>query len=189
VLNRVSKFFYDNTKVLFIVLLFLSIVIMYMAIPIVEDILQADKDMVLLDDYKIFSPEKTASIIRDWGENGRRQQIWLHLTWDLLFPIVYSLFIGFLLSWFAKRAFAADNRMQKINLLSGIGLFDLIENTLIMILVIIYPLESTFIIWLKIIFTIIKYYIFGPLILLGLLSSLFFIVKNKLFCPINQKNL
>jgi len=62
------------------------------------------------------------------GKSGRLKQFWFHLTWDLLFPIIYFFFLGFLLSWLYKRGFKRDSKMQKLNLVSLVAAVDLLED-------------------------------------------------------------
>lgn len=147
--------------------------------PIFEDFLQIDKNMVSLDKPAIHSPKKIHQILSDWGEAGRLKQFWLHISWDLLLPIIYFFFLGFLLAWLSKRGFSQKSFFQNLCLLSLVAVIDWLENLTLFILILLYPAKINFIGILKTAFTLIKYYVFGPAILFALIFSTIYAIKNK----------
>lgn len=178
-LNNISSFFYNKTKLWLVGLFFILILLMFLFLPIFEKTLHMSENMISLDKSHVYSPEKIHAILTDWGEIGRLQQIWLHFTWDLVFPILYFFFLGFLISWFAKRGFKSNSKMQKINLLSMVAIVDILENIFLFMLILIYPQNVLMLGWIKTGLTFMKYYLFGPAILLGLLISIVFALKKR----------
>lgn len=177
-LNIISAFFYKKTKILFIGILLILIVLMFPLLPVFGKAIHMNENMISLDSSKIYSPETIHAILTDWGDKGRIRQIWFHFTWDLVFPVLYFFFIGFLVSWFAKRGFRPGSKMQKMNLLAMVAAVDLLENISLLVLVIIYPVTSRILGIIKTSLTAIKYYLFGPVILAGLVTSVIFAIKN-----------
>ena len=178
-IKTISDFFYSKTKLVLIVLLLFIIFAMFQIMPVFEKVLNIDDNIVSMDSADILPQEMIYSILTDWGDDGRVRQVWFHLSWDLIFPVSYFFFVGFLLSWFAKRGFKSNSSMQKLNLLAFVAVVDLLENISIMILVFVYPADIFFLVFVKNALTVIKYYLFGPLIVLGLLLSLVFAAKNR----------
>jgi hypothetical protein len=179
-LNCVLSFFYKKTNPWLIGLFFISIILMFLILPAFENILHLSEDMVSLDKPFLYSNVKIFDILTDWGEEGRFQQILFHLTWDLVLPVIYFFFLGFLLSWFAKRGFKSGSRVQKITLLSLVAVADILENIFLLVLILIYPENVPVIGWIKTGLTFMKYYLFGPLIPAVLLIAVIFALKNRM---------
>ncbi|MCG8569045.1 MAG: hypothetical protein MJB14_02790 [Spirochaetes bacterium] len=177
--NQLSLFFYNNTKLWFIGLLFLLLILLFLALPLFENILQIDTNIISLDKPGLYSPLKIYEILTDWGENGRMKQFWFHITWDSLLPISYFFFLGFLISWLTKRGFKSKSKMHLLNLVSLVAIVDLLENLSLFILIFLYPANMYILCLIKTGLTLIKYYLFGPAILSGLMISTAFAVKNK----------
>lgn len=179
VFNKLSSFFYNKTKLWLVGLFFVLIVLKFLFLPIFENILQIDEQMISLDKPHIYAPETVYAILTDWGESGRLKQFWLHLTWDLLLPIIYFFFLGFLISWLAKRGFKPNSKMQKLNLVALVAVVDLLENVSLFFLIQIYPANVYILSLVKTGLTLTKYYLFGPAILFGLVISTVFALKNR----------
>ncbi|MBN2442723.1 MAG: hypothetical protein JXJ04_15310 [Spirochaetales bacterium] len=160
-------------------MLFVLLVLMFVLLPVFEDLFHIDETMISLDKPQLYSPGRVYEIVTDWGESGRFNQFLLHITWDLLLPVIYFFFLGFFISWFAKRGFLRNSKMQKLNLVSLVALVDLFENISLFLLILVFPAKVDALCWLKTILTIIKYYLFGPGILVALVISIISAVKNK----------
>ena len=130
--------------------------------------------MVSLDDPVFFEPEEIFSIVESWGDEGRNYELWFHLTWDLVFPILGFLFMGLFISWLLQRSFNPESRLQKLNLLALGSVFDLLENICLILIIAFYPIQPVVVAWLKTIFTIIKYgfeLLDIPVILVGFIKA------------------
>lgn len=51
-----------------------------------------------------------------YGESGRQAYIRARFTFDLVWPLVYTLFLATAISWVLGRAFALDSCWQRANL-------------------------------------------------------------------------
>lgn len=76
-----------------------------------------------------YSPSELYAIAGDYGPEGRAAYIRVRFTFDVVWPVVYTLFLVTALSWSARRAFAAGSRWQRVNLVPLLAaLFDYLEN-------------------------------------------------------------
>ena len=120
-------------------------------------LIPASESMVSLDDPVFYTPAQVFSILDDWGETGRMQQLWFHMTWDVIVPLWSFLIVGGGSSWLLKRAFAPQSPWRKLNLVAWVTVFDLLENFSLAGLVLFYAQRPNWLAWLKNAFTMIKY--------------------------------
>jgi len=93
-----------------------------------------------------------------YGEAGRSIYWKIELTADIIYPIIYTLFFGLLMSWLFQRGFKSDSPIQKWNVMPvGGWLFDMLENAGIVSMLFMYPAKSEFLAWLTMIFDSIKW--------------------------------
>lgn len=177
--KKLTNFFSNYARLKLIVLFFFLVLLMLFIFPLFEYIVQMPENIISLDSSNLYSSKEIHKILTEWGSNGRIKQIWLHLTWDLIFPILYFFFLGFLISYITSRTFKASSKMQKAFLLSFVALVDILENISLIILILIYPKDVSFLGCLKTGFTFVKYYVFGPALLICILVSTVFLLVNK----------
>src|SRR5512134_3993953 len=106
-LNTISKKFYAWTTGRRVIILFIAEALMMGYImPLASAImaLAANNSVMPLDLMFFYSPEKAFAMIEKYGEAGRALYMKIELTADILYPIIYTLFYGLLLSWLMKRA-------------------------------------------------------------------------------------
>lgn len=90
-----------------------------------------------------YSPSDLYRMAQAYGEQGRRAYVRARFTFDLVWPVVYTLFLVTAISWVFARAFAADSRWQRANLLPVLGaVFDYVENVSTSVVMLRYP-EAT----------------------------------------------
>jgi len=177
-INNLSNYFHRRAKGKLILFIFISLVLFIgITLPLMYTFYPDSKQMVSLDST-ISSPQQTFSIIESWGDSGRNFQFWLHLTWDIIVPLLTFFFFALFISWLFQRGFKSRSKLQKINLIAFASIFDILENVCINLLIIFYPSQSVIIAWMKNIFTASKY-VFGVLIILIILIGLIKAVKNK----------
>ena len=76
-----------------------------------------------------YSPGDLYRMAESYGELGRQAYVRARFTFDLVWPLVYTLFLATAISWVFGRAFAPDSRWQRANLAPLLGaLFDYLEN-------------------------------------------------------------
>ncbi|PIV27281.1 MAG: hypothetical protein COS37_03070 [Anaerolineae bacterium CG03_land_8_20_14_0_80_58_20] len=119
-------------------------------------------------DLQFFStPAKLFAMVESYGEFGRPFYRNVELTVDILYPVIYTLAFGLLISWLFQRGFKPDSKMQKWNVMPvGIWLFDLLENLGIVTMLSMWPSQLVAIAWLTMIFTMVKWTFAGASLLL-----------------------
>ena len=157
-------------------LVLLSIVsfVVLVSLPIADPNLISES----LDGQFAYTPEHAFNVIASYGEEGRIQMIWIHIA-DFLLIIVYTLMFCLVISWFFRRGFEHDSKMQKLNLIPLLGgIFDVLENIWIMILIAIYPTQSIVVAWFASFFTTGKYILGVPIILLLLIGLVMALING-----------
>ena len=168
-LTRISGRFQSWARGWQILALFATFVV-YLTITL--PILQAAPggSIVSLDAQLFYTPEEAFSTV---GSYGDATSFWvcMYITWDVVTPILYSLAFGLLISWLFQRSFKSGSKLQKLNLVPvGAGLFDLLENFSIVIMLLTYPAQYTVVAWLSTVFTMSKVILLGASILLVLIG-------------------
>jgi hypothetical protein len=103
-----------------------------------------------------------------YGEQGRQAYVRARFTFDLVWPLVYTLFLATAISWVFGRAFAPDSRWQRANLAPLLGaLFDYLENLSTSLVMLRYPDQTAVVDLLAPLFTVLKW---------GLLGASFFLL-------------
>lgn len=132
-----------------------------------------------IDLQLFYTPEKVYSMVASYGDAGRADYRTFELTGDIIYPIIYTLFFALLITWLFQRGFAADSRMQKLNVVPlGAWLADLLENLGIVTMLSIYPSTPPALAWVTAIFTLVKWLFFGATIIL-VLAGLGMALKNR----------
>lgn len=170
-LSTLSNRLHTWAKGWVVIAVFAAIVIfMAVTLPFLGRIYPAGSEMVSLDDPVFYTVKEIFSIMESWGDDGRTYQLWFHLTWDLIFPVLGFLFVALFISWLLQRGFRPDSKVQKLNLLALGSVFDLLENACLVSLIVVYPALPVAIAWLKTVFTISKYVSGIPLIVMMLIG-------------------
>ena len=78
-----------------------------------------------------------------FGEAGRREYVVGRFTFDLIWPVVYTLFLTTSISWIFWRAFRPGHRLWRLNIVPIFGAaFDYLENIAAALVLSRYPLET-----------------------------------------------
>ncbi len=178
--SALSDRFYKWAKGwIIIVLLILDGFLAGFLFPLIQGMMQDGSGGVLPLDVMLFAnPEKIFSMIERYGEYNRLFYRNVELTVDIVYPIVYLFFFGFLISWLFHRGFASDSPMLKYNIMPlGAWFFDLLENTVIVNLLSVYPAQPTALAWILVVLIAVKWLFAGTSILL-ILIGLVMAIKN-----------
>lgn len=125
-----------------------------------------------------YTPEKAYSMVASYGDAGRADYRAFELTGDIIYPIVYTLFLALFITWLFQRGFPPDSKMQRLNVMPfGAWLFDLLENLGIVAMLSVYPSTPATLAWISAFFTLIKWLFAGATILL-ILTGLVMALKN-----------
>jgi hypothetical protein len=105
-----------------------------------------------------------------YGEQGRQAYLRARWTFDLLWPVIYTLFLSTSLSWLLGRVLPAGSRWSIMNITPAVGmLFDYLENTSTSLVMLRYPQPTPMVAALAPLFTSLKWvFVGGSFILLAL---------------------
>jgi len=138
-----------------IILLIAEGLMMGYVMPVASAImaLAANNSVMPLDLMFFYSPAKAFEMMDKYGEAGRSIYLKIELTADIIYPIIYTLFYGLLLSWLFQRAFRPTSGMMKLNAMPvGAWFFDLLENIGIVTMLTMYPTQADVLAWITMIF-------------------------------------
>lgn len=131
-----------------------------------------------IDLQLFYTPDKVYSMAASYGDEERAAYRLFELTGDILYPIIYTLFLALAITWLFQRGFAGTSGMHKYNVAPfGGWLFDLFENLGIVAMLSVYPSTPALLAWVSAIFTLVKW-LFAIASILLLLIGLAMAVKN-----------
>lgn len=111
----------------------------------------------LLDLRLYYTAQEAFASLSHYGEAGRELYL-KFLAVDFVFIPIYSLGLGFLMTWFVRATSSGQVRRLWLNLLPmGIGIFDATENVFILTMLCLYPGSNVVIGTLSGIATFLKY--------------------------------
>jgi hypothetical protein len=143
-MKRLSQFLdrIANSKLLIFLFIIYTIFPAYFLKNAEEEINQlAGKKIGVIDLTIGFNPQKTLQMVADYGDEARAYYAQTEMTTDVIYPIVYALLFGVILSLLYRDK--AYKPFHWVNLLPFIALiFDYLENICIVSLLQNYPLQS-----------------------------------------------
>jgi hypothetical protein len=90
-----------------------------------------------------YSADQLYQMAESYGEEGRAAYIKARFTFDLIWPVVYLVFLATAISWVNRKAFAADSIWQRANIVPVLGsLWAYLENISTSIVMARYPSPS-----------------------------------------------
>jgi hypothetical protein len=160
-LNTLSQKFHSWTTGWRVIILFIADALMMGYImPLAGGILAlvANNHVTPLDLMFFYTPAQAFAMIEKYTEAGRALYMKIELTADIIYPLIYTLFYGLLLSWLFQRGFKSDSQMQKWNvIIVGAWFFDLLENIGVISLLSAYPSQPDALAWLTMLFGLLKW--------------------------------
>ena len=109
-----------------------------------------------------FTVEELYDIAESYGEEGREAYVTARFTFDLVWPIVYTLFLASSISWLSSRSFNADSILQRANMVPVIGMvLDYLENLAASTVMLRYPARTPIVDTLAVVFTPLKWAFVG----------------------------
>ena len=117
----------------------------------------------------LYSTGDLYQMAETYGEEGRQSYVRARLTFDVAFPLVFTLFLTTAITWLTAKGFAAGSpglwrRANLVPLLGG--LFDYLENGSTALVMARYPLRTPIVDRLAPLFTLLKWLLVGGSILL-----------------------
>lgn len=190
-LNTISEKFHSwTTGWRVIILLVADALMMGYIMPLAAGIMAfaANNSVLPLDMMFFYTPAKAFEMMDKYGEAGRSLYLKIELTADIIYPIIYTLFFGLLISWLFQRGFKTDSRMMKLNVMPvGAWFFDLLENAGIVSMLLMYPAKPAAMAWLTMIFGSLKWgfaIISIGLVLVGLVKAAMNRFRKQAIVPV-----
>jgi hypothetical protein len=110
----------------------------------------------------LYSAGDLYRMAESYGEEGRRAYVVARFTFDLAFPLVFTLFLTTAITWVYGRAFAPGSLWRRANLVPLLGgLFDYLENLSTALVMARYPARTGVVEWLAPAFTLLKWLFVG----------------------------
>jgi hypothetical protein len=177
-LNQISRKFHAwATGWRVMILTAAEALMMFYIMPLAAGIMAfaANNSVMPLDLLFFYTPVQAFQMIDKYGEAGRSIYLKIELTADIVYPMIYASFFGVLISWLFQRAFKPESSMQKWNVMPiGAWFFDLLENTGIVSMLLMYPSKPEVMAWLTMLFGLLKWAFFVAtvgLVLVGLVRA------------------
>ena len=130
-----------------------------------------------------YSANDLYQIAQDYGEQGRAAYIKVRFTFDLVWPLVYMVFLTTAISWIYQQAFKPGSILQLTNVVPVFGmLFDYLENIAASIVMARYPTPTVVVDQLTPILTFVKWVFVGGsfgLLVIGLFVAIYKSVQAK----------
>lgn len=180
-MQRISDLFVKNARGWLILLLLAAVIFL-------NAVVFADMSAVLgetgpIDLQFFYTPERVYGMVEAYGPEVRIQYRTFALTADVIYPVVYTLLFGLLISWLFRRGLAPDSRLHGLNLVPlGAGIFDLLENLAIAGMLTIHPSTPAWLAWAATVLTMAKW-LFAAASLGLLLYGLVLAVRKALARP------
>ena len=114
------------------------------------------------DTSLFYAPDDLYRWAEAYGPAGRAAYIRARLTFDVIWPLVYTAFLSTAIAWIYGKAFAADSRWRRMNLAPVLGaLFDYLENATAALVIWRYPARTPIIDMAAPVFTLVKWIFVG----------------------------
>ena len=130
-----------------------------------------------------YTADELYQLAAAYGAEGRAAYIQARFTFDLVWPLVYVLFLTTAIGWLFRKAFPPGSPWQLSNLVPLFGmLFDYLENIATSLVMARYPAPISIIAALAPIFTMLKWACVGGsfvLLLVGIAAGLRKICQNR----------
>ena len=124
-----------------------------------------------------YSTDQLYDMAAAYGESGRADYIQARFTFDIIWPIVYGVFLVTSISWLTSQGFKKSSVFQNANLVPVFGvLFDFLENVSTSLVMYRYPIKTPVVDIIAPLFTTIKWFLVGGsfiLLVLGLGAWIF----------------
>lgn len=115
-----------------------------------------------------YTPEQLFELAETYGEDGRQAYVQARFSFDLVFPMVYGLFLVTTISWLGGGVFVPGSLWRSLNLVPVVAvIFDLLENTFTSMVMLGYPEKHFTIAQLASVFTGLKWvFVYGSFFVL-----------------------
>lgn len=163
-MQRLSQYFYRKTS-FWVVLITLALFVIYLVLVLPAEAARSDQVIGSApspDTSLYYSKAELYQIAETYGQEGRLYYVDSRITFDILWPLVYTFFLINAISWILNQTILEDSKLRLLNLvpLAGI-LFDYLENIASMVVMFRYPTPTDILASLAGIFTSLKWVFLG----------------------------
>lgn len=165
-----------STSLITLSSLILFLVFIIVVLPYQSELARAQSGETSPDMSFFLTLEELYDIAKSYGEDGRFAYVKARFTFDLIWPLVYTLFLASGISWLLSRLYSLGSKFHLVNLTPVIGMFlDYIENITASIVMLRYPEKTAIIDLALLIVTPLKWFFVGGsfiVIIIGLIKYL-----------------
>lgn len=168
-MKRISEWITSkSTSMVTVSSLILFLIFTATVLPAQSEKAQTESGATSPDMSFFFTVEELYEIAESYGMDGREAYVYARFTFDLVWPIVYTLFLASSISWLYSRSFTGDSLVQYANLVPVTGMvFDYLENISASIVMLRYPVKTPLVDSATVLFTPVKWiFVGGSFILL-----------------------
>jgi len=163
-MQRLSRYFYNKTS-LWVFLGSLALFILFMVLILPGEAARSDEVLGSLpspDTSFYYSKDVLYQIAEDYGQEGRYYYIDSRITFDIVWPLVYTFFLINAISWIMDKTVIEESRLRMLNLVPLIAiLLDYLENISNMVVMFRYPQLTDILATMAGIFTTLKWVFVG----------------------------
>jgi hypothetical protein len=162
----------------FVLAMIVYMTMLLYTIPIVNSF---SPDMNLFDLSPTgYSETYATSLLETLGANGRSKYLTVQLPLDFIYPVLFAITCSLLLTWSFNKYLNENSKLYYFILIPVFaGVFDYIENVLIIIMLESYPNVSSIVVELSSLSTILKS-LFTSIFFVILILSFIFLFKSRL---------
>lgn len=141
-MQRISQYFYSKSSFwVFLITLALFVVFMLVVLPSESDrSAQVTGSVTSLDTTFYYTRDQLYQIAEDFGQEGRLYYLDSRISFDIVWPLVYTFFLINTISWILNKTILEESKLRLLNLvpLAAI-LVDYLENITNMVVMFRYP--------------------------------------------------
>lgn len=141
-MQRISNYFYQKTS-LWVFLGSLVLFVLFMILVLPGEAARSDEvigEVPSPDTSFYYSRDMLYQIAEDYGQEGRYYYIDSRITFDIIWPLVYTFFLINAISWMMDKTILEESKLRLLNLVPLAGmLFDFLENIANMVVMFRYP--------------------------------------------------
>ncbi len=154
-----------------LVILTLAVIMFFIALVLPAQALKAaaySEDVGSPDMTFYYTANDLYQTAEKYGESGREEYVKARFTFDLIWPLVYTMFLSTSISWIFSKTGVSGNFLRRTNLIPVWGmLFDFLENIAISVVMIRYPKPTLVLDTIAPIFTLVKWvFVIGSFVVL-----------------------
>jgi len=163
-MQRISQYFYSKSSFwVFLITLALFVLFLLVVLPAESDrSAQVTGSVTSPDTTFYYTRDQLYQIAEDIGQEGRLYYLDSRISFDIIWPLVYTFFLINTISWILNKTILEESKLRLLNLvpLAGI-LLDYLENITNMVVMFRYPQPTDIIASLAGIFTSLKWVFVG----------------------------